>query len=431
MKEPVSIPEKDSLQLMLDIFAQAAKLPVGLYEKQDGEYVGIFSKENPSLYEAYCRYIQKLPNGKEMCEADEKKRACRAKEKGDEGLTLCHAGIYNYTAPIVLDGDVKGVLLYGELRLAEEDKQKESLERHREAVSRLGLNEEQAKKLEMLLAKTKVYSESEFEMLQATLPRVAEWFYQTFDTERKRVQNIEKITHEIQTRIQSILNAENLLLEFDELKKGALKEGIHEIINSAEALATVVNNLGKFQREYRFRKQRIQTLLVESKRIYGAEAKRKGIDVEISLSPVNGDTPRLEISREHLQLALNNLMHNAIKYSFRGREGRERFVRIRGRQEGAFYAIAFENYGIGILDDEIEKRLVFDENYQGRLTHGEYRTGSGKGLFFVQQVIKRHQGTIDVFSKQMSQERFPEGQPHLIRFVVKLPFNQSDTSPRE
>ncbi len=415
--------ETERIRTVLDIFAESSRLPIGIYEKQDGACVGIFSKHNEGLYEEHCRFIQSLPGGKQKCQADEMRRARMARETREAGLTMCHAGIYNYAVPVALEDEVKAVILYGELRLAEDAHEAESKQRHNEAVAALGLDADQASTLEKLRAKTKLYGEGEFAHLQSTLPRVAEWLYQIFKDEEKARYHIEKITHEIQTRIQGILNAENLLMEFDDLSKHDLKRGIHEIINSAEALATVVNNLGKFQREYRFRPQRLETLVVESKRIYAAEAKRKHVDVKINFDKVNGRDAQVEVSREHLQLAINNLMHNAIKYSFRGAPGRDRFVKIAGRQDDDMYAIEFENYGVGILSNELND-LIYDENYQGRLTEGEYRTGSGKGLFFVKQVLGEHHGKIEAFCEQMSKESSPEGQPHLVSFVVKLPFEQ-------
>ena len=101
-------------------------------------------------------------------------------------------------------------------------------------------------------------------------------------------------------------------------------------------------------------------------------------------------------------------------------------MNISGRQEGKFYALTVENYGIGILPNEITDGLIYDENYQGSLTDGEYRTGSGKGLFFVRQVLEEHHGTIEAFCEQMSKESSPVGQPHLVSFVVKLPFEQPE-----
>ena len=362
-KKAVLASEEERIRTFLDIFAESSELPIGIYEKQDGECVGIFSKHNDALYEEHCRYVQNLPGGRAMCKADEMRRARIARETRKAGLSICHAGIYNYAAPVALDGEVKAVILYGELRLAEAPHEAQSLAKHREAVSALGLDADQAATLEQLRVKTKLYSEDEFAHLQTTLPGVVEWLYRIFSDEEKARHHIEKITHEIQTRIQGILNAENLLMEFDELKKHDLKRGIHEIINSAEALATVVNNLGKFQREYRFRKQRLESVLVEAKRIYAAEAKRKHVEIKIDLKPVSGRDAHVELSREHLQLAFNNLMHNAIKYSFRGAPGRERFVQISGRQEGEQYAVSIENYGIGILPDEINHDLIFDDNY--------------------------------------------------------------------
>lgn len=416
--------DEDKIRIILDIFAQAAKLPIVLYEEQDGECVGIHSRENKSLYKTHCQYIQRLPGGRQICYEDETRRARAAKENKQEEVSICHAGIYNFAAPIEVEGDVKAVILYGEILLSDEEHMAETRKKHRETVDALGLDEEQASTLKMYLDETKAYSRREFDALKEKLPRVPEWLYRTFYNEELSLQHIQKITHEIQTRIQSILNAEILLMEFGELSKGQLRQGIRDIVNSAQALATVVNNLGKFQREYRFREHRIASLLVEARHIYGSEATRKHITFRFAFEKVNGNSARLEVSREHLQLAFNNLIHNAIKYSFRGASGRERFVSVKGKADGNFYVISIENYGIGIREDEIEQELIFLENYQGELTHGEYRTGSGKGLYFVQQVIKRHHGSIRAFSKQMSSERRDEGEPHLVRFEVKLPFRQ-------
>ena len=118
-KSPVLASQEDRIRTILDIFAQASKLPIGIYECKNGECHGIFASDNLSLYEEHCHFIQSLPGGQAMCNADEKRRATEARESGLEGLSLCHAGIYNYTVPVALDDEVKAVILYGELRLAE------------------------------------------------------------------------------------------------------------------------------------------------------------------------------------------------------------------------------------------------------------------------------------------------------------------------
>jgi signal transduction histidine kinase len=187
-------------------------------------------------------------------------------------------------------------------------------------------------------------------------------------------------------------------------------------------LDTLVQNLGHYLEDYDFHKRSIGPLIYEAKRVYQGEAARRGIDIRISLKEPR-DHP-VEISRSHMQHALNNLVHNAVKYSFRSGYGRQRFVKIDGFPQKGAYVIEIKNYGIGILPDEIESGAIFRDGYQGKLTHGEYRTGSGKGLSFAQQVIQQHNGSIEVESRLLSDKIEPEGEPHLTRFKIQLPYKQ-------
>jgi signal transduction histidine kinase len=122
---------------------------------------------------------------------------------------------------------------------------------------------------------------------------------------------------------------------------------------------------------------------------------------------------RIEMSRLHLQHAVNNLVHNAVKYSFYGRDDLDRFVEVQGESDTFDYVLAISNYGVGILPDEFT--LVFEPGYKGRLTSGEYRSGSGKGLAITREVVDRHHGTVEV-------ESMPKGgQAYLTKFIVRIP----------
>ncbi|MBM4430955.1 MAG: HAMP domain-containing histidine kinase, partial [Chloroflexi bacterium] len=259
-----------------------------------------------------------------------------------------------------------------------------------------------------------------------TLPKVEQWFYGFIDQEELLEQHLEKVSHELQTRLQAVIaRAENMMLEARDLSSEEVFRGTNDLLSAAEAMGTVVQNLRQSVGEYHFQKERIAPLLYEAKRIYETEAKGRGISIRIDLASADGSTPVLEVSRYHLQNALNNLVHNAVKYSFRPRSGRPRTVNIWGRPGKGCYAITIENYGVGILPEEIASGDIFADGYQGKLTQGEYRTGSGKGLYFAKRVIDRHRGRIKASSRLMSDEADREGQPHLNQFTIYLPYEQS------
>ena len=90
-----------------------------------------------------------------------------------------------------------------------------------------------------------------------------------------------------------------------------------------------------------------------------------------------------------LKIAVSNIMENACKYSS------DHTVNVRFRQNGKNIELIFEDKGIGIPEDELDK--IFDPFHRGSNT----RTvpGSGVGLSLVRQIIKNHNGEINVKSK--------------------------------
>ena len=420
--------QRDKAQAaFLDLFTAVTGLPIGAYEIRGDHITSFHSRKSREMFESHCQLIRSFPGGAERCEADECARADLTMKTRREKLTLCYAGLYNQAVPVMVDGEVRAVLLYGEMQIEGEEHLQASLEKHRQAAAELGLDEEQAAELRRSLLRAKKYTPQQLETLKTVLPRVERWFYALRDNEDRVNHYVEDVSHELQTRLQAVIaNAENLAVELPTLNKDEAQQMVRELLYSALAMDTVVQGLGLgcYLEEYDFRRQRIAPLVYEARHLYKAEADRRGVDIRIQLHRVDGRLPTVEISRPHLQRALNNLLHNAIKYSFRGGYGRYRYVLVTGRSAGDCYALTVANYGVGILPEEIESGAIFEDGYQGKLTRGEYRSGGGRGLSFAKDVVARHNGRIQAESVLMAGEESPEGQPHLTRFTVYLPYEQ-------
>lgn len=405
------------------MFSSATGMPIGLYEVQDGSMEVVFSQRSLANFEPHCQFIQEFPGGKEMCQSDQCNRAKHALNQREEQLTLCHAGLYNQAVPIKVNGEIRAVIQFGEMQIEGEEFQQKSLKNHQKAAKKLNLNDEDTKKLRDLLLNSKKFSQNRLEEFKEVFPRVEEWFYIIMDEEDRLKTGMDRVTHDMQTRLQAIIaNAENLVMELPMIPTTEASAMAKEVLFSALALDTLVQNLGHYLEDYDFRFRSIGPLVYEAKRVYEAEAARRGIEIRIFLKEVK-DHP-LEISRSHMQHALNNLVHNAVKYSFRSGYGRQRFVKIDGYPQKGHYTLEIKNYGVGILPEELDSRAIFKDGYQGKLTQGEYRTGSGKGLSFAQQVIQQHHGTIEVESRLLSDKIEPEGEPHLTRFIINIPYTQ-------
>lgn len=157
--------------------------------------------------------------------------------------------------------------------------------------------------------------------------------------------------------------------------------------------------------------------------LYREEASVKGLVIKGPTPIGEQEFPIIEMSLFDLTLAFNNLIHNAIKYSFipSTKNDVNRYIRVIGGwfdDEQKFYSISIQNYGVGIAREEIEKRLIFEPYYRGQLSMDRNRTGSGIGLAYANKVIEQmHHGKLEVESIHVS------GQAYLTTFKVILPLN--------
>lgn len=424
MSNDLSSRRQEFYRALMECITQLTDIPIGLYEIHDGQVEAVIPEASRANYEKHCKLIQSFPSGKMRCEADQIKRAKEAfRSNKNRVKECCWAGVYNESAPIKINGKPKALLVYGEMQLDDEDHKSQSLAKHWQAVSTIGLTEAQAAELRDALLNVKQYSPQEFAKLENLLSKAEQWMYAMIEEEKIARDAIERSTHEINTRLQSVIaHAENLISQIGSSDFTEAKKTAEAVLSSAESLDTVVQNLGDYLEEYHFKRQPLTPLVDEAISLYEAEASRRGVDLIAHLNSADIPAYWVDASRRHLQYALNNLIHNAIKYSFRGGPNRYRFVDIEGQPEKNFYRLTISNYGVGILPEEYEK--IFQDGYQGKLTRREYRTGSGKGLRFVKRTIELHHGKIEVESKLRAEQETPEGKPHVNKFTVRLPYYQ-------
>ncbi len=111
------------------------------------------------------------------------------------------------------------------------------------------------------------------------------------------------------------------------------------------------------------------------------------VQIQANLAPVSAD-------RSGLISVIQNLLENALKYSPKGAA----VVFSAERTAVNRLSIRVLDQGSGVPDTE--KQTIFEKFY--RLGNEETRktTGTGLGLYIVQQVVKAHNGTIQVLDNQ-------------------------------
>jgi signal transduction histidine kinase len=134
----------------------------------------------------------------------------------------------------------------------------------------------------------------------------------------------------------------------------------------------------------------------------------------------------VNVNEREIVRALGNLLHNAIKYSWRRDKIKPSWVSIRTSVKDLKVHIEFENWGVGMSHEELDQGLVFQLGYRGQLSTERGRLGTGIGLTDARRVARSHGGDVIIESKptKIFSEQDPEyfNQPFLTKVVLYLPF---------
>ena len=195
------------------------------------------------------------------------------------------------------------------------------------------------------------------------------------------------LTHELKTPIAvAKLNLETL--QKHKLSEEQQQQLISNTLQEAGRLNTLCNNLlltSKIEAgDYRLTTEKIDIaeLVTESVNDFKMRFPKRNIHLTA------GHDIYLTGDRLLLQMAVNNLLDNAIKYS--GKEGK---IEIDLKQNGHI-KLLIKDEGKGVPDDE--KNKIFNKFYRvGNLYTKEAR-GTGLGLYLTKKIVEQHNGNIIV-----------------------------------
>ena len=241
--------------------------------------------------------------------------------------------------------------------------------------------------------------------------------------QRKRL--MMSLAHEIHTPLTGILaSSESLSMELpkdSELQKIA-NHNMGQVLRLHLQTSTIMSVLSETIPERKFSSHSIYRPLKEACELFEMEAAHKRCDI-YGPRTLAGNFPTIEMSLFDLTIAFKNIIHNAIKYSFRPPAGfdKQRYIKVLGSWDNdkQYYLVSVQNYGVGITQEEIDKRLIFQSFYRGLKSSDRRRTGAGFGLTHARQVIEdMHNGKIFVKSEPQG------GEAYLTTFTVRMPITQ-------
>ncbi|WP_428267794.1 sensor histidine kinase [Haliangium sp.] len=120
-------------------------------------------------------------------------------------------------------------------------------------------------------------------------------------------------------------------------------------------------------------------------------------NVEVKRSHQAPGAEVLGVKRE-LVRAFGNLLHNAIKYSWRRDKSVPAWVEIKIWRDDGRVCVAFSNWGVPISQSELDRGMIFELGYRGKWSVDRGRLGTGIGLTDARAVVEKHRGTLTVKS---------------------------------
>jgi signal transduction histidine kinase len=207
-----------------------------------------------------------------------------------------------------------------------------------------------------------------------------------------RTEFVSTVTHELKTPIATIRAAGDTLLAGRVANAETAREYAQMVVQEAKRLTRLVDNLLAYARVtdvadvYSFEPLSIDQLVHDVLERFRPLLDASGFHVIVDVPEI---VPAIRADRTAMELLLDNVVDNAIRYS-----GDGRLLKIAARRADPFVRIEVTDEGIGIPDDEIER--VTRKFVRGRLaTSG----GSGLGLAIASRIAKDHGGRIAIVSR--------------------------------
>lgn len=220
------------------------------------------------------------------------------------------------------------------------------------------------------------------------------------DSQRERL--ITNLSHEIRTPVA------NLQGYLHALKTGTIegdRDLYESLYNEANRLTLLIeqidqiNHLDTIQlNDKQLDKLWINEIIEETLKMFEWEFEKSNIALSVSLQP-----SELIIHEESIKQLVSNLIDNAIKYN----DGNKP-IKVTGNVANDVYKLIIGGTSGPLTAEEQEK--LFNRFYRTDPSRNRHTGGSGLGLSIVQDIVKFHQGEIQIVN-----------QDNYNQFIVRLP----------
>jgi two-component system, OmpR family, phosphate regulon sensor histidine kinase PhoR len=217
---------------------------------------------------------------------------------------------------------------------------------------------------------------------------------------------VANVSHELKTPLALVRMFGELLQTGRADTEEKRKQYLSIIVNESDRLNALIENVLDFakvergQAAYEFSLARLAEPVARAVEACRVRAERDGVSLELTME----DVPELLIDERAVEIAVINLVDNALKYA---PDGKRVSVVVKSDSGGAEVRVADRGPGIAPED----RKRIFDRFVRGKSASGKQVRGSGIGLSLVKHIAEAHGGSIRV------EDASPQGST----FTLRLP----------
>ncbi len=207
---------------------------------------------------------------------------------------------------------------------------------------------------------------------------------------------VANVSHELKTPLSLVRMFSELLATGRVQDEDKRQRYLSIIMRESERLSALIENVLDFARAergkvaYHFEAADLGEVVTRAVDVYRYRVEREGMSIEVAIAP---DLPPTTLDERALELALVNLMDNAIKYAKEGG-----LIRVEVGMRGArTMEVRLSDRGPGIPKEE--QRRIFERFVRGKGARDGQVRGSGIGLALVQHIARSHGGQVWVESE--------------------------------
>lgn len=220
------------------------------------------------------------------------------------------------------------------------------------------------------------------------------------EREQLKTDFIVNMSHELRTPL-NIISSATTLLEMkanknEKVEKEYILDKVERINQNSNRLRRLINNLidiTKFDSGFYECKCKNENIVyVVEDIVFATVDYANEKDIEI-LFDTDAEEIITSIDKEKIERVILNLLSNAIKFT--NENGR---IEVRIKHDDKFVYISIKDNGIGIPKEKVDQ--IFHRFYQVDSILSRKNEGSGIGLCIVDEIIKMHNGKVEIDSEE-------------------------------